>query len=182
VKIAITGHTVGLGLAMYKTLSKNHTITGYSKSTGFDLADCVDRLVPLIVDSDIFINNAYHPTGQTELLKRMYAEWRDQPKLIINIGSSSAHNKKFLRPEVSHLYVTAKIEQRRFIDQECNIDLEPFVCNFTPGLIDTPRVEYVKGRKLDPNSLANMVENVIQLHQQGITVNQLVITPNRIKQ
>ena len=181
-KVALTGHTSGLGQAIYAQLSNKYTVSGYSRSNGFDIGVCADQLVPLITDYDIFINNAYHPTGQTELLKRMYHVWKDQPKLIINIGSSSAHNKKFLRPEVSHVYVMAKIEQRNFIDKECNIDLEPYVCNFTPGLIDVSRVQHVQNRKLDPKSLASMIENIIQLHEQGITINQLVITPNRIRQ
>ena len=57
-KIAITGHTQGIGKCAFKRLSPN--IIGFSKSTGYDITKFNDRkrIIEESKDCDIFINNA----------------------------------------------------------------------------------------------------------------------------
>ena len=42
-KIAITGHTKGIGKALYDNLSQQHEVEGYSRSNGFDISNNIDN-------------------------------------------------------------------------------------------------------------------------------------------
>lgn len=91
-KIAITGHTRGIGAAIAGRFEKEHDIVGFSKSTGYDLSDhkVIKQVVEEAQDCDIFVNNAYYGDAQTKLLYKMYEKWQHTPKLIINIGAVSS--------------------------------------------------------------------------------------------
>jgi len=94
-KYAITGHTRGIGRRAYERLSPN--IIGFSKSTGYDINNRLDRqrIVAESQDCDIFINNATSGFGQTYMFLDMLAAWQDRPeKTIINVGSRIAEVAK----------------------------------------------------------------------------------------
>lgn len=87
-KIAITGHTQGLGQCFYQVLeSHGHEVHGFSLSTGFDLRNYshVSCMLEQIQDFDVFINNAKPDFSQTQILYRLVRTWSQG--LIINIGS-----------------------------------------------------------------------------------------------
>ena len=114
-KIAITGHTSGLGKGLYEQLGAlGHEVYGYSTSTGFDINDEVHRhkIIGECKDADLFINNAFGfidpnapsvkafakqtkkertvPTefGQVKLFEMFKDAWEnDKSKYIINISS-----------------------------------------------------------------------------------------------
>lgn len=90
IKYAVTGHTQGIGEALYNRLSPN--CTGFSKSTGYDITHKKDRyrIYDLVADCDIFINNATDGMGQTLLLVELFQLWKDTNKIIINVGSRIA--------------------------------------------------------------------------------------------
>jgi hypothetical protein len=72
-KVAITGHTSGIGKELYKYFSKkNAEVIGMSRSNGYDLETSVDRIIENAKDCDIFINNAYRDDKQLELLNGLY--------------------------------------------------------------------------------------------------------------
>jgi hypothetical protein len=88
--IAITGHTNGLGKLIYD----NFDIDGFSRSTGHDVND-IDSIIDSVKDYKVFINNV--ATNQTEICKRLWELWKDDPsKKIINIGSRA---KDFIKSE-----------------------------------------------------------------------------------
>ena len=68
-KIAITGHTKGIGKAIANLYPD---YIGFSRSNDFDIGnpDCVNRIVELSKNCDIFVNNAYHGTTQTTIFER----------------------------------------------------------------------------------------------------------------
>lgn len=107
-KISITGHTNGLGKFYYDTLLKEHTVTGYSRTNGYNIGLAKDRnlLCEAIYEDDIFINNAYHKFSQTELLYELYSKWQHLPKMIINIGSNA---KDFVSAHSPHPYSVHKL-------------------------------------------------------------------------
>ncbi len=89
-KYAVTGHTQGIGKAIYEKLSPN--CLGFCSSTGYDINRKQDRIkiIDAARDCDIFINNATSALGQTLLLTDLFYEWKDTDKTIINVGSRVA--------------------------------------------------------------------------------------------
>ena len=91
-KIAITGHTRGIGKALWDRLDQdNYEVKGFSQSTGYNLqrVSTVKKVVQECLDweADVLVNNAYVPDNQVRLLYSMYEQWVDSPKLIINMGA-----------------------------------------------------------------------------------------------
>jgi hypothetical protein len=89
-KYAITGHTQGIGKRAFERLNPN--VIGFSKSTGYDITTVEGRskIIEEAKDCDVFINNATDEFGQVELFIDLFRAWKDQPKLIINVGSRIA--------------------------------------------------------------------------------------------
>lgn len=84
-KIAITGHTSGVGKAIYEYfLSHGHEVIGMSRTTGFDLND-IERVISVAKKCDVFINNTYFGNSQTELVKRLCQSCK-----VITFGSIAA--------------------------------------------------------------------------------------------
>lgn len=91
-KIAITGHTRGIGQACAELLGQEHEIIGYSTSTGCDISDEAfprDHWSELD-DCDVFINNAWHSHHQYRILNALCDRWSYKNKLIINNSSMVA--------------------------------------------------------------------------------------------
>lgn len=90
-RVAITGHTSGIGKALYQHFKNNGSeVFGFSRSTGFDISKQLDRdqILDVVWNCDVFINNAYHSTGQEDLLREVIAMWDGSNKSIINISSN----------------------------------------------------------------------------------------------
>lgn len=87
-KIAITGHAAGIGQALFKIFeAKGHTIVGLSRRNGYNIRS-IPKIIEMIKDCDILINNAQTGFAQTELLFAVYQEWQGiKNKKIINISS-----------------------------------------------------------------------------------------------
>jgi len=87
-KIAITGHTKGLGYALYEHLyNAGHQVFGFSRSLGYALPFKMDQVLTLSDDADVFINNALPVTSQITLLYQLYDRWKDKQKIILTVGS-----------------------------------------------------------------------------------------------
>jgi len=93
-KIALTGHTNGLGAEILKYFSSNHSILGFSRSNGYDIKSPADRkkIIKESENADVFINLVHNYYHQTDVLFELYSKWEQQNKLIINIGSSVVDN------------------------------------------------------------------------------------------
>ena len=93
-KVAITGHTQGIGLALKSVYEQHgHHVLGFSRSNGYDITNSEDRkkIIQQIQDYDLFLNNA-HDYDQTfcgtYMLTELWETWKDQKKTIANISSS----------------------------------------------------------------------------------------------
>ncbi len=72
-KIVITGHTRGLGKAIYDHyISQGHEVIGLSKSNGYLLPIKINEVVKIARDCDIFFNNAHASSSQKILMKELY--------------------------------------------------------------------------------------------------------------
>lgn len=86
-KIAITGHTAGIGqaLAQEYTLA-GHEIVGLSTREGNNIRN-IPKISNQIEPCDMFINNAQAGYAQTELLFEMVNRWQGTKKHIIVIST-----------------------------------------------------------------------------------------------
>lgn len=86
-KIAITGHSAGIGQALAAEYSAlGHDIVGLSKRDGYNIRN-IPKIADLIEPCDMFINNAQAGFAQTELLFEMAKRWDGQRKLVVVIST-----------------------------------------------------------------------------------------------
>ena len=75
-KIAITGHTAGIGQALARALSqRGHKIIGLSKREGHNIR-VIPKIAAKIEPCDMFVNNAQAGYAQTELLYAVWESWQ----------------------------------------------------------------------------------------------------------
>ena len=86
-KIAITGHTHGIGKSFAEQLMKRgHEIIGISRRDGENIRR-IQHTATLIEPAELFINNAQSYYAQTELLYEVWTRWRNQRKWVWNIST-----------------------------------------------------------------------------------------------
>ena len=136
-KIAITGHTQGFGLSLYKIFkSQDNDVLGFSRSNGFDIGDNLIRkqILNEIKNFDIFINNAYHPQGQIDILNEILKCWDKTEKIIVNISSLIVYKENSCFTEEIQLYRDSKIKLNNLIG---NYTGSIKILNVMPGLMNT---------------------------------------------
>jgi len=167
-KIAITGHTGGLGLAFFNYfLNLGHDVIGFSRSNGFNISDPISRLniVDTIKDFDMFINNAYNDwdSSQLTMLELVYKEWRNKEKTIINV--SSRYTKD------DNIYCKTKLEMDKFCEE--HLYSTPKLINLKPGLLDTSRVTNISGERLSVDNVVKVLEFALANSIQSVTFGRL---------
>jgi len=153
-KIAITGHTQGLGQAFLNHF-QSHTVIGFSRSNGYNIVSPADRnkILDEIKDFDIFINNAYnnYDDSQLQLLIDVYNIWKGTDKIIINISSRYTNG--------TEKYCKDKEQQDLFCrSKEFTL---PYIVNLKPGLTDTNRVKHIKGDRLSVDDVVSILDFVL---------------------
>ena len=105
-KIAITGHTKGIGKALADAYQRRgHEIVGLSRTKGYNIYSIL-KCADLIESCDMFINNAQAGFAQTELLFEIAERWQDTHKHIVNISSviTQRHSSNYAGFEEVPLY------------------------------------------------------------------------------
>jgi hypothetical protein len=174
-KIAITGHTKGIGKSIAdKFSSENYEVLGFSKSTGFDISKEQDRIniFNLASNADIFVNNAYDPEGQIDLLRKFINAWEGTNKRIINISSKASICPPEFLPGYEQ-YINVKKQQNKIIVDRATVD-SPKLLNILVGLVDTDMSSIFNASKINPNDLADLIYTVINFGNT-ISVQQLII-------
>lgn len=162
-KIAITGHTAGIGRAIMDLLKNDHDIIGVSRTNGYNLTD-VDTIVSATKHVDVFINNAYYKYQQCEILKQLAYCWHDTNKHIINIGSTCVNYSRIEQeldsdPWEYRDHKTALEKMFRKLTKHpnaCAISL------LSPGAVDTDMVRHLTIPKLSPVDVAQAVDLLIK--------------------
>lgn len=161
-KVAITGHTEGIGKAIAEACeAAGHEVVGFSRTTGYHLFKDMERVISDAENCDVFINNRYNYTrdqsGQVELLYRMFEKWLGKDKRIINIGSRAGTYTSIGKIDRYSVYKHA-------LDTACeqlNLlrgDMRPRVTNIKPGYVDTESVKNITDKpKLKPEVVAETV-------------------------
>ncbi len=162
-KVAITGHTQGIGKAIFDDLTKrSYQVHGYSRSNGWDISlqETRNQIVHETSDFDVFINNAYHPSAQFELLKMLVDQWQGTKKLIVNVGSKSIYADVI--PSFMKDYVKDKQEQLKFINSR-RLQAQPQILNLTLGLVNTQMSSNLLAKKLAASDVAATLIDLIEI-------------------
>lgn len=86
-KIAITGGTAGIGLALAKQFKTNgHEVVALSRRNGYNIRS-LPKVAGMIESCDMFINNAQVGFAQTELLFEVWRRWEGQQKYVVNVST-----------------------------------------------------------------------------------------------
>lgn len=165
-KIAITGHTSGIGKALYDIYSEENEVLGFSRTNGYDISNnkIVNDIVQESLDCDVFINNAYYSIAQVNILNNLWNFWsRDKSKTIVNISSLSKY------PGVSgnqsgYSAHKAALSHQAFLlmfkgTRKCRM------INVNPGWVDTPMTEGNTANMLTAPECAEQIAHAINLPQ-----------------
>lgn len=161
-KVAITGHTSGLG----KEISSYYPVCiGLSRSNGFDIANS-QRIVNTVYDCDIFYNNAhcgFHQVSMFYDLARLWAN--DDTKIIVNISSAAPERcQGFMFPYATEKmaldYASKQVmEDPRY---KCNVVL------VKPGFVDTPETQHIDKNKIPVDKAAASIVKYVNEFKNGI--------------
>jgi nucleoside-diphosphate-sugar epimerase len=181
-KIAITGHTAGIGRAFTKVLqNRGHEIIGLSKRNGNNIRN-TPKIVEKIMPCDIFINNAQAGYAQTELLYAVWQAWQDQPgKHIWCIGTMmtqipvASAVPGYTDVDMSQ-YRNQKIALDDAIAQLRNKKHMPVITMIRPGSIATQPGQTAEWPYCDVDTWANsIISTMLLANEQGMRFNELAL-------
>ena len=172
-KIAITGHTSGIGKQLvYRLETAGYEVLGLSRSNGFDLADTNNVIEKILdFDPDVLFNNAYHPSGQLTLLTHLHKLWEGRQKVIINTGSVAAYVHNYPNKQ----YKSAKLAQRDYIIRESFFYPHKNMCrlhNVSFGFVNT-RMIANSPNFISPAEAAKVLCDLIP--QQRYTIPETIV-------
>ena len=171
-KIAITGHTKGIGKAI-AGLYYTDEVVGFSRSNGYDISDIssIDSIVNASLNCEVFVNNAYYGTAQVDIFEKLLAHWSSDPtKTIVNINSRTIYNGPNQRQYTTNkkLLKSSALNAIRDINRKCR------VININPGYVRTDMVAHVDVKMLTPEQLAAMIKWCLD-QPQGIEIGELSV-------
>lgn len=99
-KVVITGHTSGIGKALYENFQTygGWEVVGLSRSNSYDIDADFDKVVEAASGCFLFINNAYRDKQQTKLVHAL----KNKVKKMIVMGSVSRHYPELIHTDYVH--------------------------------------------------------------------------------
>jgi nucleoside-diphosphate-sugar epimerase len=182
-KIAITGHTAGIGQSLANVLqNRGHKIVGLSKRHGDDIKH-ISKIVEKISPCDMFINNAQAGYAQTELLYAVWEKWQGQSgKHIWCIGTMMTQYPMNLPiPDQGDIDMSQYRNQKIALDDAISQlrwkNFLPIITMVRPGGVATQPGQQPEWPFCDPNSWANMiVSTMVSVNGQGMQVNEISLS------
>ena len=169
-KIAITGHTHGIGKAFAEQLAeRGHSIVGISRRDGENIRR-VPHTASLIDPCDMFINNAQLQYAQTELLYEVWKRWQGKEKYIWNISTMMTEQPINGTPDGQEDIVMSQYRNQKLALEEASKQLRfksnwPKISIIRPGGVAT---QTTWNNKADVNQ---WVTNVINTFSQDDNIN-----------
>jgi nucleoside-diphosphate-sugar epimerase len=137
-KIAITGHSAGIGAALSQAYKEHgHDVVGLSRRDGNNIRNTA-KICDQIEPCDVFVNNAQAGYAQTELLFEMAQRWTNSGKHIIVISTMMAQDPVSCLPglDMDH-YRMQKVTLEQAVHQLRNRNLYIQFTIVRPGDIAT---------------------------------------------
>jgi nucleoside-diphosphate-sugar epimerase len=137
-KIAVTGHTAGIGLALTEEyLLGGYEVVGLSRREGNNIRN-TPKICDQIEPCDVFVNNAQAGYAQTELLFEMARRWANTKKHIIVISTMMTQDPISVLPGLDMLaYHQQKITLEEMVKQLRHQHLGIAITIVRPGYIAT---------------------------------------------
>ena len=166
-KMVITGHTWGIGKALYDSFkSAEWEVVGLSRSNGYDIDADFDKVVEAATGADLFINNAYRDKQQTQLVQAL----KDKVNKMIVMGSVSRHY-----PELIH---TDYVHDKQELAEACRL------ISIDPNGIDVLHLDlsFIEGQDPDPNKPTDFVSDYNIQHEEILSAIDFWMTNPKIRQ
>lgn len=111
-KIVITGHTSGLGKAIYDKFTEVscHEIVGLSRSNGYNIETDFEKVVEQAAGAELFINNAYRDGQQLKLFHAL----KNKVDMMVVMGSVSR--------QYPELIPTDYVQDKQALAEACRLE------------------------------------------------------------
>jgi len=175
-KIAITGHTAGIGQALAKVYHGNE-IVGLSKRDGNNIRN-VPKIADQIESCDVFINNAQAGYAQTELLFEMAQRWQGTRKHIIVISTMMTQDPTSPIPGLDmDQYRIQKVALEEAVKQIRNRRLGVKITIVRPGNIATS-IDKTVPPAADVDQWARTLVDIFRMAESnGMTIPDISLGP-----
>lgn len=164
-KIAITGHTAGIGQALTKLYQQQgHEVVGLSRRDGNNIRN-IPKISDLVEPCDMFVNNAQAGYAQTELLFEIAKRWQGTRKHIVVISTQMTQDPVSVLPglDMDH-YRIQKLALEESISQLRNKRIGVKLTLVRPGNIATSPDKTVPPAA-DVDNWAQTLLEILQLAQ-----------------
>ena len=182
-KIAITGHSAGIGKALAAILQqRGHDIVGLSKRNG-DNIRMVSKIADKIESCDLFINNAQAGYAQTELLYEVCQRWQNQSNKYIwcisTLMTQSPVDVSISGQTDHHLsqYRNQKIALEEACNQLRHRPEMPNIMLIRPGAVGTQPGQEGRWPYADVDAWAKVViDSISQAESQHLRIKDLSLS------
>ena len=177
-RIAITGHTAGIGKAFAEQLAqRGHSIVGISRREGENIRR-VPHTASLIEPCDLFINNAQTGYAQTELLYEVWSRWQGQERYIWNISTMMTEQPVNSTPDGQDDVTMSQYRNQKLALEEASQQLRfknswPQISVIRPGGVAT-QAQFDNSKKAN---VAVWVKSIIDTfsHNDNISISEISI-------
>jgi NADP-dependent 3-hydroxy acid dehydrogenase YdfG len=177
-KIAITGHTAGIGQALAQAYtSRGHDIVGFSRREGNNIRN-TPKICDQIEPCDVFVNNAQAGFAQTELLFEMAQRWTNTGKHIIVISTQMTNYPVSNLPGLDmDQYWLQKTTLEQAVKQLRNRNLKIRFTVVRPGDVATSKDKTVPP-SADPNVWANtLLQTFDMVYAHNLNISDISLGP-----
>jgi nucleoside-diphosphate-sugar epimerase len=170
-KIAITGHTAGIGQALAEQYTRlGHEIVGLSKREGNNIRN-IPKICDQIEPCDMFVNNAQAGYAQTELVFEMAKRWAGTHKHMVIVSTQMTQYPISPLPGLEmDQYRVQKVALEEAVRQLRNRELDITFTIVRPGNIATSADKTVPPAA----DVSNWAETLIEIFDLA-TKNKLCI-------
>jgi len=178
-KIAITGHTAGIGQAFANILeSRGHDIVGISRRTGENIRR-IEHVANLIEPCDLLVNNAQTQYAQTELLYAVWQRWKGKEKKYIwNISTQMTEQPVNGTPDGQEDILMSAYRNQKIALEEASRQLSfkdnwPSISIIRPGGVATQE-QFDNNNKADVDRWAQSIIDIFS-HNENISISEISV-------